>query len=399
MAQLNTEQEVRDAENKLTQARSRMLIEDPFFGTLATRLQLVSKEAPEVKTGATDCKTKLFFNASWVSKQGHDELKGFVVHEIFHCIGKHQERIQDREPDLWNIACDLAINPIILDAGYALPKGALYDAKYIDWTPEAIYADLMDNNIQFKECPWGVSMQNLDNTSSEGQDEIEAVKQAGQEWASQAEMAQRVAKEAGKLSEKMSKTMADLLKPVVDWRTLLWPFMVSLRSDNFSWRKPNRAYIGEDEYLPSLYDEALGSMVFVKDVSGSISDRQRAQFWSEMQHVITTMNPAKVYIIQCDAEVVDVKEYEPSDLPSGFSSEQATDLASGGTDFEPAFEYINKNIDDIECVVYLTDLVCNSFGQEPNCPVLWVSTDEPYGTVPFGDVIIMHDDGVNRNAA
>jgi predicted metal-dependent peptidase len=59
----------------------------------------------------------------------------------------------------------------------------------------------------------------------------------------------------------------------------------------------------------------------------------------------------------------------------------------GGTAFSPVFEYmLEHNIEPV-AVVFLTDLCCNDFGDEPSCPVLWVSTDE--GTAPFGEVVLM----------
>jgi predicted metal-dependent peptidase len=55
----------------------------------------------------------------------------------------------------------------------------------------------------------------------------------------------------------------------------------------------------------------------------------------------------------------------------------------GGTSFAPAFEYLNEH-HDIDAAVYLTDLCSDDFGEEPNYPVLWVSTtdrDAPWGSI------------------
>jgi len=59
----------------------------------------------------------------------------------------------------------------------------------------------------------------------------------------------------------------------------------------------------------------------------------------------------------------------------------------GGTAFSPVFEYIEEHGIEPIAIVFLTDLCCDDFGNEPNCPVLWVSTDE--GTAPFGEVVLM----------
>jgi hypothetical protein len=39
-------------------------------------------------------------------------------------------------------------------------------------------------------------------------------------------------------------------------------------------------------------------------------------------------------------------------------------------------------------IVFLTDLCCNSFGDQPDAPVLWVTTDP--GKAPFGEVVEMN---------
>jgi len=74
------------------------------------------------------------------------------------------------------------------------------------------------------------------------------------------------------------------------------------------------------------------------------------------------------------------------------SYEQHDDLdikphGGGGTDFAPVFaEIIEHGLTPV-AIVFLTDLCCSSFGDQPDAPVLWVSTDE--STAPFGEVVVM----------
>ena len=50
----------------------------------------------------------------------------------------------------------------------------------------------------------------------------------------------------------------------------------------------------------------------------------------------------------------------------------------------------DKDINPVACV-FLTDLHCDDFGTEPDCPVLWVTTGAE--VAPFGEVVKM--EGVN----
>ena len=84
-----------------------------------------------------------------------------------------------------------------------------------------------------------------------------------------------------------------------------------------------------------------------------------------------------------DSEVSHVESYGSDDTldikPHG----------GGGTDFAPVFaKIIELGIDPV-AIVFLTDLCCSSFGDQPDAPVLWVSTDR--GTAPFGEVVEMGD--------
>jgi len=53
------------------------------------------------------------------------------------------------------------------------------------------------------------------------------------------------------------------------------------------------------------------------------------------------------------------------------------------------FDYMREQGIDPVAVVFLTDLCCNSYGDQPECPVLWVSTEEKYDEPPFGEVVVM----------
>ena len=61
----------------------------------------------------------------------------------------------------------------------------------------------------------------------------------------------------------------------------------------------------------------------------------------------------------------------------------------GGTDFAPVFDYMVEHGIEPVAVVFLTDLCCNSFGIPPDCPVLWVSTEQDM-SAPFGEIVEMN---------
>src|SRR5579864_5753000 len=138
-------------ERKLTRARTQLLLNQPFFGTLCLRLKLVSGTVP---TMATDGK-HIVYSPDFVSSLQPSELEAVLAHEVLHCALAHHCRRGSRDPRLWNEAADFAINPIVLNNGLALPSGALNDPGFAGLSAEEIYARLLQNdgNASGGECP------------------------------------------------------------------------------------------------------------------------------------------------------------------------------------------------------------------------------------------------------
>lgn len=356
------------AESDMLKARAQLLMDQPFFGALALRLKLI-QDNDNCDTAATDG-VRLIYNSDYIEKLDTVTRKGLIAHEVMHCVFNHMTRRQERDPKLWNIATDFAINNHLIECDFVLPQGALVDDKYGDMTAEKIYANL-DHENPPKQCPWGMV---LDAGAGQLQSGSNAALES--EWQVAVTQAAEVAKRAGKLPGSMQNFIQDIVKPVVDWRTVLWPFCTSLSRDDYSWRKPHRAYISEDEYLPSMLTESAGHLGVVIDSSGSCYNYWK-QFIGEMAAIHSELRPTQLTILHVDTQVAHVDEVMPDDeFPK-------TEIkGGGGTAFSPAFDYLNEHHPDVEAVVYLTDLESSDFGEEPPYPVLWVSTERheaPWG--------------------
>ena len=127
------------AEAKLHRARNALLVEQPFFGTLALRLRLedASQWLPEKIGMAVDGKS-LFYHPSYILGESMDNLKGVIAHEVMHCGLGHPWRRGGRDQTQWNEACDYAINPLVLDGGLRLPSDMLMDPNLAGLSAETI---------------------------------------------------------------------------------------------------------------------------------------------------------------------------------------------------------------------------------------------------------------------
>jgi predicted metal-dependent peptidase len=123
----------------------------------------------------------------------------------------------------------------------------------------------------------------------------------------------------------------------------------------------------------------VGEIVVAVDTSGSIGTQELEQFAGEINAIINEAQPESIRVIYCDAAVQAVDEFSPSE-PIKLSPK-----GGGGTDFVPPFRWVEENGVEPKCLIYLTDLCCNSFPVAPDYPVLWVT--DSHKTAPFGETL------------
>jgi predicted metal-dependent peptidase len=139
--------EIKDqAVNWMIHARTTLIIDSPFFGTLAMKLKM--KIDPSCDTAWTDG-THIGYNPWFIQSLTKRERIGLVAHEVMHCALLHHTRRGHRNPRMWNIACDYVINSLLIHEGFSLPKCGLLDRDWSDKFSEEAYRLLneeMENN-------------------------------------------------------------------------------------------------------------------------------------------------------------------------------------------------------------------------------------------------------------
>ena len=379
-------------EELITKARSRLVIEQPFFGVLLLRLKMVEipDEDPTFHAMATDG-TCIYYKAKWVMEvtKGNriEILKGVLAHEVMHVAMQHPFREGDREHDRFNRACDYAINDILLEAGFRLPDDVLHHAGYKDMSSEHVYTMLPP------DPPGGTGGSNDPNGGATPQwggvipaksQDGKSVKQQGTDWKIATHQAAESAKIQGALPGNLEELILDLVDNRVDWTEVLRHFMTSFSKNDYSWKRPNYRFLSSGFYFPTLHSEAVGEMAVFIDTSGSVSSDELAQFKSEINAIASDMQPEKIHLLYVDTRVAKHEEFTPDDFPMEMKFP-----GRGGTCFKPGFEYLEEHDINPVCVVYLTDMECNSFPEPPPYDVLWISTTKRE-EAPFGEVIRMY---------
>ena len=372
-----------DLQTRLAKAKTSLMLDYPFFGTLVMNMQFNITDA--VPTAATDGK-QVLFNPEFCDKQNDEELKFLVAHEIAHPMFEHTTRRGERDHYKWNQAGDYVINQVLTDEGLGkMPEGGLYDPDLYnscDGITDRIYNTLP--TTPEGEQGYGGEGQPFDSVTDGGQTQAEIAQQQA-EWRVKVAQAVQSAKMMGKLSAGVERLVGELLTPKVLWADVLQRFIIKAKTDDRTFARPNRRFIQQGMYLPSITGEVMGEIVWAFDCSGSILQKQIDQFATEIIKVWEDHKPTKTHIIYFDSEVSHYDCFGQDDRP------EIKAHGGGGTAFSPVFNYMRDNeIEPVACV-FLTDLYCNDFGTEPNCPVLWVTTDAE--EAPFGEVVKM--EGVN----
>ena len=398
-------------DDSFSRARMSLLLDHPFFGSLI--LHLEPKPDVDAKRGIWVDGQTVGYNAATLDSMQLKESSGLLAKGVLHCAFRHQLRRGDRDQKVWQKACDLSINPLVLDSGLGLPAGALIDRqRFPDNTPEDIYQQLEQQGKDQQQPQGGGQGQGQPQPGSSqpgsgqpqpqlGQDQSKPEPQTGevrdspgddeghelapadaseqeQEWKIKLQQAINNAQSRGDLPAGLKRMVEQALAPVVDWRSELRRFFQSLSRDDLSWSRPNRRFIGAGIYLPALHSERMGPMVLVNDTSGSTSRAQKV-FLGEMKAVFEDVIPELIYYVQQDTKIQQITELEIGD---SFPEEIH---GGGGTDFRPAFKWIEEQGITPACMVFLTDLDGYFPEIAPDYPVLWASVARD--VVPFGEVI------------
>jgi predicted metal-dependent peptidase len=265
-------------------------------------------------------------------------------------------------------------------------------SNYKDMVEEDIYEDLLTKprHIILVGSWTGLPLENT-GTGEEGDEIDDGDMLPGQEIDDptgarvaavsvvvQAQQVAQMSGESGDLDQAVSAVLKQFLAPIVPWDVFLHRFMKELSRGGRTWARPNRRF--PDQYLPSnfLDKKDLEHLVFIEDVSGSISDRDALRFNSEVKFVKDSYNPKKLTLVQFDQEITQVKEFSRKD-----KFEQIEIIGRRGTDLAPVRQWIIDNRPT--AAIIFSDLGCPPMEPLPFAmPIIWVTINNPSTKPAFG---------------
>jgi predicted metal-dependent peptidase len=325
-----------------------------------------------------------------------EQAQFVLANQALHCALLHFARRGHRNLFRWNIACDHAINPLLVQDGLLPPPGTVVLDCFAGMTAEEIYPNIDENNSdEPMEQPKHDGDGSGDNTKEQGQraDASEGGAGTGRpkplsaaeqdalsaQWQQRLAGAAQQAQQAGKMGGILGRMIGELMQPKLPWRLLLARYLTQYARDDYSYMRPSRR---EGEMiLPSLRS-AQADMMVVLDTSGSISKQEIDEFMSEINAIKGQMR-ARVMLHACDSELASDGPwfFEPWDdfkVPDAITG-------GGGTDFRPVFEWIAHQKREPDLLLYFTDALGTFPPHEPGFAVIWLVKGNT--TVPWGQRI------------
>lgn len=401
-------------EKKLTKARTQLMLDKPFLGNLVLRLPLVAADS-WCKTSATDAKN-FYYNPEFIDALNNHQIKFVLIHEALHCALTHFARRGNRAKHKWDLACDFAINPLLVKEGFHPPIDVPIFQQYSGMIAEEIYPMISDNidqepmdqhlyddqanedsktsegglrEDQLEKEPKQSSVESKSNDGKQGKNsklaqqppslQADEVEKLATQWQKNLASSAQLAQQAGKLDGEFAKLIDFFLQPQVSWQSLLAQYMSTFARDDFSYARPSRR--AGEAILPTLKSHQIDVAIAI-DTSGSISQQEVDEFVSEVDAIKATMR-ASITLFACDDQLA---ENSPWRFEAWDELQFPASLGGGkGTNFNPVFDYIATQDNACDVLIYFTDAKGKFPETNPNYPVMWLVKGKE--TTPWGSRI------------
>jgi predicted metal-dependent peptidase len=372
--------------DKIVVARVGLLLRHPFFGNMATRLQI--KEANDwCPTAATDGR-HLYYNSEFFQDLTIKQVEFVIAHEILHNVFDHMTRVEGRNRHIWNVAADYCVNgQLIRDKiGEQIPKIKIFhDPKYYGWGTEQVYDEIFDKmdeeelnalgQLLDEHIDW--SQNSNDGKPSYSKEELKQIRDEIRDATIQA--AQSAG--AGNTPAGVERLIKELTEPKINWRTLLRQQIQSTIKADYSFMRPNRKGWHTGAVLPGMkFDETIDICVSL-DMSGSIGDSQARDFLTEVKGIMDEYKDFKLKLWCFDTSVYNEADFD------GFNDriEDYEIAGGGGTEFDVNWTYMKEHgIEPKKFIMFTDGYPWGSWGDENYCDTVFIIHGNNTIVPPFG---------------
>ncbi len=369
---------------RIQQAVMKLLLSQPFYGALASAISLQESKAGRRMEMTLFPDPLLRYNKQWFESLTEAQAIGALLHELLHLVLLHALRRGDRDPLLWAVCADMAVNshlPLDMLTPEAVTtekiSRELHHALEPQRSAEHYYAQisrLVDGEFSLLQregfasilCSGG-SLMEAELLSDEDTPQMneQALKSKLRDLIDEA-------RPGGGLPQAIAGELENVFaQPRIDWKTMFKRFLTGRgrTESRATYKRESRRF---DSYPGSKRSVGLRVLIAL-DESGSISGDQLQTFFTELMAVNRITN-AQILVTEFDTECT-------KPLPAAEYKKTRERKKSGGTDFRPVFALADSL--KIPQVVIFTD----GEGTAPervSQKVLWVLTKSGKQPAPYG---------------
>lgn len=390
---------------KLITARIALLLKAPFFGNLATRLQLTNADQ-WCPTAATDGRY-FYYNSEFVNSLSQKEIEFLVGHEVLHVVYDHMSRRGERDPRLFNCAADYCVNADLIGQGIGekiTKVQILHDPKYKGWSAEEVYDDLYENaeKINLEDLINQVLDQHLDadagsDSDSDSDNNGDGTGKSGPANYTDEERKQlrdeirdavlqaAEAAGAGNLPAGVKRMVKDLTEPQMNWREIIQQQIQSLVKSDYTWMRPSRRGWHLDAIFPGNdFADTIDISVAI-DTSGSMTEKMLRDILSEIKGIMQSFDDFKINVWTFDTSTHNYQSYTPDNIND---IDYYEILGGGGTDFDCNWALMKERELVPKLFLMFTDMMpWNSWGDADYCDTLFIDITNGTQEAPFGQTL------------
>lgn len=380
--------------------------ETVFIGHLILSMKTIF--STKVPTAGITADLDLYINPNFISNLTQDQLIGLLAHETLHPAYMHFDRIgNSRDAMVWNLAGDVVINRYLLENGVTLPDNH-YDNKEVPQgasTEEAYEVIIKNNPFKKKQNGQGGSGSGKGDKDGGGNGSLEDLldilsgetdengnlkkgmskditdEQKNKILDAIVNAERRTQEVAGNIPACVKAGLENIRNPIVDWRVILRRYLNSINKKDYTWKRPNRRFLSQDMYMPTMRGRELENITLAIDTSGSVSQEMLEQFAGDIRGIYQRFNPETLKVIQFDTRIIkDIDVKKVADV------NKMEFYGGGGTCVRSTLEAF-KTIRSKALIVITDGYFDIDASMNPKKDVIWLIYGNKGCTMPFGKVV------------
>lgn len=357
----------------IEQATKRLLIKSPFYGlfllSLKRRFAVPSDNCRTAYVHVSGLSYEMVINQEfWDSLETDDCRLNLMLHELMHICLKHPEFWHDMgfDEERMGVAKDLEVSNYV----EYIAEGGAYIWNYPELPKRAgakYYYDHLPQDLQDKLQNRGFGQGNPQGNDSGGDgepqqsltiddhsvwEEIKNLSEAEQQLLANQlnhimkQTAEQVQKMQGTIPGELTEIISELFKQkpaIFNWKAYFRRMLGTIIDVDI--KKTRKKESNRFPDASGLKHKRKSNIFLVIDTSGSVSDKEACDFFSEINHIYKA--GAKITICECDTRIQRIYEYT--------GKWDGKFMGRGGTILSPAIEEFNKRRRDYQTIIFFTD--------------------------------------------